>query len=663
MNFASRYISREDFESYEDFCENYKIIVPENFNFAYDIVDDYARLEPEKTALVWCDDHGNERIFTFSDLKKYSDKTAQVLHAAGIRKGDKVLLILRRRYEVYFAILGLAKLGAIYIPSSNQMTEKDLVYRNNAATVKAIIAYNDPSVLSQVEAAKESSPSLETLFIVDGQRDGWIDFNSELETASADWQRPTGAEDTYNDDTMIIYFTSGTTSMPKMASHDFTYPLGHIVTAKYWQRVVDDGLHMTVSDSGWAKFGWGKIYGQWICGTAQFVYDMDKFIPEKLLGMIQKYKLSTFCAPPTIYRFLLENQPEQYDLSSLVHASTAGEPLNPDVFNRFKAITGLDILNGFGQSETTVLVANFEWLDVYPGSMGKPNPAYKIDLVDENGKSCPPGVEGEIVIREADSNKPAGLFTGYYRDEVSMNKVWYDDTYHTGDMAYWDEHGFLWFVGRNDDVIKASGYRISPFEVESALIEHPAVVECAVTGAPDAVRGTVVKATVVLAKGYAPSEELRKEIQDYVKKVTAPYKYPRILEFVEELPKTIGGKIKRAQIRREDSDKFKDVDRFDNVTAVKKANIYFEGRVTSRTLLFSNGQQKTLGIMLPGEYEFNTTKKELMEIMTGNMTVWLPDSTEWRTVKGGESFKVPGNSKFKVAVTEISDYCCSHLDD
>ncbi|WP_368292355.1 AMP-binding protein [Dehalobacter sp. TBBPA1] len=558
MNLASRYIGKTDFDSYEDFCANYQVKVPDNFNFAYDIVDEYARLEPERPALVWCDDHDNERIFTFADLKKYSNKTANMLSEAGIRKGDKVMLILRRRYEVYIAILALAKIGAIYIPSSNQLTQKDIIYRNNAASIKAIIAYHDPVILDHVEASREESSTLQTLFLVGAKRPGWVDFDSSMEAASENWVRPTGADATTNDDTMIIYFTSGTTSMPKMAIQSFTYPLGHIVTAKYWQRVVDGGLHLTVSDSGWAKFGWGKIYGQWICGAVQFVYDMDKFIPEKLLEMMQKYKLSTFCAPPTIYRFLLEHNLEKYNLSSIVHCSTAGEPLNPDVFNRFKSITGLSILNGFGQSETTVLVANFEWLDIYPGAMGKPNPAYKIDVVDENGAPCPPGVEGELVIREADSNKPAGLFCGYYMDETATHKVWYDDTYHTGDMAYWDEHGFLWFVGRNDDVIKASGYRISPFEVESALIEHPAVVECAVTGAPDAVRGTVVKATVVLAKGYTASELLKKEIQDYVKKVTAPYKYPRILEFVDELPKTIGGKIKRAQIRREDTEKFQD---------------------------------------------------------------------------------------------------------
>lgn len=556
MNLAYQYIEKADFDSYEDFCKNFQIKVPENFNFAYDIMDEYARLEPDRTALVWCDDHGNERIFTFGELKKWSDKTANMLSKAGIRKGDRVMLILRRRFEFYFVALALAKIGGVYIPSTNQLMEKDITYRNNAASVKAVIAYNDPKVLGQVEAAMAKSPTVEMLFIVGGQRPGWLDFNEKVLLADKSWVRPSGGDNTTNEDLMIIYFTSGTTSMPKMAAHNFTYPLGHIVTAKYWQRVVDGGLHLTVSDSGWAKFGWGKIYGQWICGAVQFVYDMDKFEPDTLLEKMEKYKLATFCAPPTIYRFLLEHDLEKYDLSSIVHCSTAGEPLNPDVFSRFQSLTGLSILNGFGQSETTVLVANFEWLEIHPGAMGKPNPAYKIDVVDENGCACAPGIEGELVIRGADSNKPAGLFCGYYRDSKATAKAWYDDTYHTGDMVYWDEHGYLWFVGRNDDVIKASGYRISPFEVESALIEHPAVVECAVTGAPDAVRGTVVKATVILAKGYVASEELKKDIQNYVKKVTAPYKYPRILEFVDELPKTISGKIKRAQIRQEDNADF-----------------------------------------------------------------------------------------------------------
>jgi len=557
MNLLDRFLEKTEFSSYEDFCSNLKIKIPENFNFAYDVIDEYARLAPEQLALVWCNDDGDEKRFTFADLKYWSDKAANMFVSLGIKKGDKVMLILRRRYEFYFIVFALAKIGAIYIPCTDQLTEKDISYRANAASAKMIIAYNKPDIVKHVSGAALDCPTVENYMLVGGQYDGWLSFETEIEKHSDKWERPVGANVTSNDDIMIIYFTSGTTSMPKMVQHDFTYPLGHIVTAKYWHRVEEGGLHLTVADSGWAKFGWGKIYGQWICGAVQFLYDMDRFNPEKLLEKMEKYKLTTFCAPPTIYRFLLQHDITKYDLSSLKNCCTAGEPLNPEVFNRFYRLTGLKIMNGFGQTETTVLVANFEWFDVDPGSMGKPNPLYNIDIVDEEGNSCAAGEEGELVIRGVDTNRPVGLFRKYHNDEAANKRVWHDNTYHTGDIAYRDEHGLLWYVGRNDDVIKASGYRISPFEVESALIEHPAVVECAVTGAPDEIRGTVVKATVVLAKGYTPSEELKKDIQNYVKRVTAPYKYPRIIEFVDELPKTISGKIKREQIRQEDRAKMK----------------------------------------------------------------------------------------------------------
>ena len=556
MSLEARYLQKTEFESYEDFSKNFKLNVPENFNFAYDIIDEYAKNEPERLALVWCNDDGHEKMFTFSDLKYWSDKTANYLVSKGIGKGDKVMLILKRRFEFYFFAFAASKIGAIFIPSTNQLMKKDIVYRNNVAEVKAIVAFNDTGIIEHVESSRLDSPTVDTYIMVGGNRAKWLDYDSEIEVTSDCWSRPVGNLATENSDSMLIYFTSGTTSMPKMALHDFTYPLGHIVTAKYWQRVQQNGLHLTVADSGWAKFGWGKLYGQWICGAVQFLYDMDRFDPCKLLEKIEKYQVKTFCAPPTIYRFLLQHDITKYDLSSLNNCSTAGEPLNPEIFNRFKKITGLEILNGFGQTETTVIVANYEWLKVDPGSMGMPNPAYKIDVVDENNVSCPVGEEGELVIRGVDTAKPAGLFCGYYKDSEATLRVWHDDMYHTGDVVYRDEHGYLWFVGRNDDVIKASGYRISPFEVESAVIEHPAVVECAVTGAPDSVRGTIVKATVVLAKSYEPTEELKKEIQDYVKKITAPYKYPRIIEFVDELPKTISGKIKRAELRHEDHKKF-----------------------------------------------------------------------------------------------------------
>ncbi|PYG86972.1 acetyl-CoA synthetase [Ruminiclostridium sufflavum DSM 19573] len=553
MGLEERYLERTEFDSYEDFSRNFKLRVPENFNFAYDIIDGYAESEPERLALVWCDDKGNERKFTFRDLKYWSDKTANYLKAKGIGKGDKLIFILRRRFEFYFFAFAACKIGAVFIPCTNQLMKKDIVYRNNAAGVKAIIAYNDDGIPEHADNSRLDSPTVDTYIMVGGSKEGWFDYDSEIESAGAEWSRPEGDGNTTNEDLMMIYFTSGTTSMPKMAMHDFTYPLGHIVTAKYWHRVVDKGLHISVAESGWAKFGWGKLFGQWICGAVQFLYDMERFDPCNLLEKLSKYDVKTFCAPPTIYRFLLQHDIAGYDLSSLNHCSTAGEPLNPEIFNRFKNITGHEILNGFGQTETTVIVANFEWLKVDPGAMGMPNPAYNIDVVDENNNSCPAGEEGELVIRDVDTAKPAGLFCGYYKDSESTAKVWYNNTYHTGDVVYRDEHGFLWFVGRNDDVIKASGYRISPFEVESALIEHPAVLECAVTGAPDSIRGTVVKATVTLSKGYEPSEELKKDIQNYVKKVTAPYKYPRIIEFADELPKTISGKIKRAHIRHEDN--------------------------------------------------------------------------------------------------------------
>lgn len=558
MSLLERYVNRTEFDSYEDFCKNFKINVPDNFNFAYDIIDEYAKNEPSRLALIWCNDLGEEKYFTFADLKFWSDKTANFFKAKGIKKGDKVMLILRRRYEFYFCALALAKIGAVYIPATFQLTSKDIVYRNNSANIKMIVAFEEEHIIEHVEGALENSPSLENIVLVGGKREGWLNFEEEVANASDIWERPTGDQATQNDDLMTIYFTSGTTSMPKMAAHSFTYPLGHIVTAKYWQKVQDGGLHLTVADSGWAKFGWGKMYGQWICGAVQFVYDMDKFIPKILLEKMEKYRLITFCAPPTIYRFMLQEDLKQYDLSSIKHCSTAGEPLNYEVYNRFLRETGLRVLDGFGQSETTVLVANFGWFETRPGSMGKPNPAYNIDIVDENGHSCPAGVEGELVIRCTPEHRPVGLFTGYYRDDMANAKAWRNNMYHTGDVIYRDEFGYFWFVGRNDDVIKASGYRISPFEVESALIEHPAVIECAVTGAPDSVRGIVVKATVILAAGYNPSDDLKKELQDHVKKVTAPYKYPRIIEFVDELPKTIGGKIRRAEIRNVDKSKFEE---------------------------------------------------------------------------------------------------------
>jgi Acyl-coenzyme A synthetases/AMP-(fatty) acid ligases len=548
-----RFVPKLEFDSYEDFKKNYKVTIPENFNFAYDVIDAWAEVKPEKSAMVWCNDHGEERHFTFQDMKNLSNKAANFFKAHGIKKGDVVMFMLRRRWEYWVCTLALQKIGAISIPATVQLTKKDVIYRSNSASVKMIVAIADDEVIQNVEDATEEAGTVECKALVGSSRSGWIDFSSELDKSSSTWVRPVNEEAAGGNDTMLMYFTSGTTGMPKIVLHDFNHPIGHIVTAHYWQRLGEDGLHLTVSDSGWAKCGWGKIYGQWICGVSLFVYDMDKFIPEKLLEMVEKHKLTSFCAPPTIYRFLIKEDLTKYDLSSIQVACTAGEPLNPEVFHQFKKATGLGIIEGFGQSETTVLCANFEWITPKPGSMGKPSPLYDIDIVDENGKSCPSGVEGNIVIKNLDKGLPPGLFREYYRDEAATKKVWHDGTYNTGDVAWKDEDGYFWFVGRSDDVIKCSGYRIGPFEVESALLEHPSVLECAVTAAPDPIRGQVVKATVVLTKGWSPSEQLVKDLKEHVKNVTAPYKYPRIIEFVDELPKTIGGKIRRMEIRQNDS--------------------------------------------------------------------------------------------------------------
>lgn len=550
-----KFLYRQDFDSYEDFKENYRVKVPENFNFAYDVIDEWAAQQPDKTAMVWCNDHGCERIFTFADMKRLSDKVANLFRKYGIRKGDTVMLLLKRHWLYWVCTLALEKIGAVSVPATVQLTKKDIVYRNNAALIRMIVSVTDHEIVSYVEEAMAESPTLMHRALVGDKKEGWIDFETELENAPAEWTRPVGSEAAGGRDNMLMYFTSGTTGMPKIVVHDFNYPIGHMVTAHYWQRLGSEGLHLTVSETGWAKCAWGKIYGQWICGVAVFVYDMDKFVPDRLMKAMEKYKITSFCAPPTIYRFLIKEDLTKYDLSSIKTACTAGEPLNPEVYNQFKKATGLDIIEGFGQTETTVLCANFEWIKPKPGSMGKPSPLYNIDIVDDNGNSCPPGVEGRIVIKGLDKEVPPGLFKGYYRDEEATSRVWKDGVYDTGDVAWRDEDGYFWFVGRSDDVIKCSGYRIGPFEVESALMEHPAVLECAVTAVPDPVRGQVVKATVVSAKGWQPSEELVKELQEHVKRVTAPYKYPRIVEFVDELPKTISGKIKRKEIRQNDMEK------------------------------------------------------------------------------------------------------------
>ncbi|MGI6777542.1 MAG: AMP-binding protein [Acetivibrionales bacterium] len=551
MNLLNKFLTQENFSSYDDFVKNFRINIPDNFNFAYDVVDEIAKKAPEKTAMVWCDDKGNEATFTFGQLKYYSDKAANFFKSAGIGKGDPVMLILKRRYEFWFCILALHKIGAVTIPATHLLTAKDIEYRNNAADIKMIVCVAEDEVINHINGAQKNSPSLKSKVLVGGKREGWYHFDSELEKASADFERPVGNNATTNSDTLLIYFTSGTTGMPKMVQHNYTYPLGHIITAKYWQNVKEDGLHLTVADTGWAKAVWGKIYGQWICGCAVFVYDYDKFVPRELMSVISKHGVTSFCAPPTIYRFFIKEDLSKYDFSKLEHCSIAGEPLNPEVYHQFLKATGLKLMEGYGQTELTVTIANYPWMQPKPGSMGKPSPGYDIDIIDESGNSCEVGEEGQIVIRTG-SRKPVGIFSGYYRDDQLTQKVWHDDIYYTGDMAWRDEDGYYWFVGRSDDVIKSSGYRIGPFEVESALLEHPAVLECAITAVPDPIRGQIVKATVVLTKNYTASENLKVELQNHVKKVTAPYKYPRIIEFVEELPKTISGKIRRVEIRDKD---------------------------------------------------------------------------------------------------------------
>jgi acetyl-CoA synthetase len=549
----NKFVSKTDFESYEDFEKNFKILVPENFNFAYDVVDVYARDSPEKIAMIWCDDNGEEKIFTFKDLKYYSDKTANFFAKHGIGKGDYVMLTLKSRYEFWYCIIALHKLGAIAVPATHMLKTRDIIYRIKKAGLKMIVCISENGVPEQIDEAHSECGNIELKKAVVGgkARQGWIDFRKELEESSPDFERPSGEAATKNSDISLVYFSSGTASFPKMVEHDYTYPLGHILTAKYWQNVEDDGLHYTVADSGWGKCVWGKLYGQWIAGCAVFVYDYDRFEAKNMLDKAAKYRVTTFCAPPTIYRFLIKEGLSKSDFSTLKYAVVAGEPLNPEVYNRFLEFTGIKLMEGFGQTETVVSIATYPWMEPKPGSIGRPSPGYKIELMDRDGRLCEVGEEGELVINTKEG-KPVGLFAHYGNDPKKTEEAWHDGYYHTGDMAWMDEDGYLWFVGRADDIIKTSGYKVGPFEVESALIQHPAVLECAITGAPDPIRGQVIKATIVLTKGYKPEDSLKKELQEHVKKVTAPYKYPRIIDFVDELPKTISGKIRRVEIRDKD---------------------------------------------------------------------------------------------------------------
>lgn len=548
-----RFLPREEFDSYEDFKENFKITIPENFNFAYDVVDEWAKQDYAKPALIWVNNALDERRFSFGEISALSMQAANFFVSLGVKKGDFVLLILKQRVEIWTALLALHRIGAVAVPGTFQLTAHDIEYRCKKASIKLICTVDEPGLLENIRQARGRCTSLEHVCVVgENVPEGCVDFRAEAARFSRDFPRPTGADATRADDRMLGYFSSGTTGQPKLVLHNYAYPLAHIVTAKYWHQVREGELHIVSADSGWGKFAWGKLYGQWICGAVVCGYDTEgRFDPDHLLRTLERLRPATFCAPPTIYRFLIHEDLSKYDLSSLRHCTTAGEPLNPEVYNRFKAATGIELAQGFGQTETTLLCADYPWFPVTPGAMGKFSPLYDADIVDQEGKSCPPGVEGLIVVRNVDKYRPAGLLMEYMDEPEANAASFRDGMYCTGDTGWKDGDGYIWFMGRDDDVIKCSGYRIGPFEVESALLTHPAVLECAATAAPDPVRGQVVKATVVLTKGYAPSDGLKKEIQDHVKKVTAPYKYPRIIEFVDELPKTLSGKIRRGQIREE----------------------------------------------------------------------------------------------------------------
>ena len=545
------------FTSVEDYNKNLEFIIPENFNFAYDVMDAWAEEAPEKLALLWTNDQGEEIRTTYGELKEQSDQAASYLQSLGIGKNDPVMLILKRRYEWWVVMLALCKIGAIVIPATHMLTKKDIIYRNSRASVKAIICVDDAYVVSQIQAAMSESPTVKQyITITDHGKpipEGFHDWQSEWKNAPK-FVRPAFVND--NNDTMIMYFTSGTSGEPKMVAHDYLYAMGHLSTGVFWHNLHEGSLHLTVADTGWGKAVWGKFYGQWFAGATVFVFDHEKFNADTLLRQIEKYKVTSFCAPPTIYRFMIREDLSKYDLSSLEYCCTAGEALNPAVFEKFYEKTGIKMMEGFGQTETTMTLGTFPWMEPKPGSMGIPNAQYDIDLIRADGTPCEDGEKGEIVVRVGD-RKPIGLFKEYYRDPELTREAWHDGLYHTGDMAWRDEDGYYWFEGRIDDVIKSSGYRIGPFEVESALMTHPAVVECAITGVPDDIRGMVVKATIVLGKEWKDKagDDLVKELQQHVKKVTAPYKYPRIIEFVDELPKTISGKIRRVEIRKKDAEK------------------------------------------------------------------------------------------------------------
>ncbi|MBO6141575.1 MAG: AMP-binding protein [Ruminococcus sp.] len=541
----------------EGFDENgiinkFELDLPENFNFAYDVIDGIADLFPDKVAMYWINEAGDKRTFTFSDLKKYSNKTANMLLAHGVKKGDMVMAVLKRHYEFWFIAYALEKIGAVLIPATCQLMKKDYTYRFKAADVKYIFATHEDNVTLHIDRALEEYDGMAERFITKVDREGWTNFDKEIEKYPDTLERI----ETHVSEPMLAYFSSGTTGYPKMVLHDHSLAAGHIITAKHWHHLDETSVHLTVSETGWAKCAWGKMYGQLAVGATVFVYDFDRFNADNMLAVLEKYNITSFCAPPTMYRFFIKAGLGKYDLSSLKYSTIAGEALNPEVFNRWKEYTGLELMEGFGQTETCVAIANFYGMKPKAGSMGKPSPMYDIDLVDKHGNTVKTGETGEIVIH-AERGKKQALFKEYYRNAELTDKAWEGGYYHTGDTAYRDEDGYFWYVGRTDDLIKASGYRIGPFEIESILMEHPSVLEVAVTAADDAIRGKVVKATIVLTKEYKDKgdEKLVKELQNYVKMSTAPYKYPRIIEFVDELPKTVSGKIRRVEIRERDAKK------------------------------------------------------------------------------------------------------------
>ena len=538
-------------ESEPGVLEKVEFMNTDTFNFGFDVVDEIAKKTPDKLAMLHVAKDMTERRFTFEDIKRESARCANYFASLGIKRGDKVMLVLKRHYQFWFAMVALHKLGAVAIPATHQLKDHDFVYRFEAAGVSAIVCTADDGTAEIAEAAAKKCPSVKTLVLVGGTRDGWHDFDGEYQRFSSNFER--NADTPCGDDAALMFFSSGTTGNPKMVEHKHTYGLGHFVTAKYWHCCERDGLHFTISDTGWGKSLWGKLYGQWLCEGAVFVYDFDRFNANEILPMFAKYNITTFCAPPTMLRMFIKEDLSKFDLSSIHHMTTAGEALNPEVYKQFEKATGLKIMEGFGQTETTVLLGNMPWMEPKPGSMGLPVPQYDIDLVDYDGRSVEAGEQGQIVIRIKDK-MPVGLFKGYYKDEQRTRDAIKDGLYYTGDIAWKDEDGYYWFVGRADDVIKSSGYRIGPFEVESALMTHPAVVECAITGVPDEMRGQVVKATIILAQSYKEKAgpELIKELQNHVKRITAPYKYPRIVEFVDDLPKTISGKVRRVEIRNND---------------------------------------------------------------------------------------------------------------